>query len=114
MTEIFATVKGPSGSEELKFLVDTGAMFTLLPADVWPRLGLEPEREEQFSLADATHIRRSMSECRIELANKGTLHTPVILGEPGDTALLGVMTLEAFGLMVNPLTRELQPMLLRL
>lgn len=37
-------------------------------------------------------------------------HTPVILAEPGDEALLGAVTLEILGLVLNPFTRELQPM----
>jgi len=34
----------------------------------------------------------------------------VILGEPGDEPLLGVVTLEILGLTLNPFTRQLQPM----
>ena len=50
-----------------------------------------------------------MSECHIALP-QGEGHTPVILGEPGDEALLGTVTLEILGLVLNPFTRELQPM----
>ncbi|WP_211230053.1 hypothetical protein [Desulfovirgula thermocuniculi] len=41
---------------------------------------------------------------------QGEAHTPVILGEPGDEALLGVVTLEILGLVLNPFNRTLQPM----
>ncbi len=34
---------------------------------------------------------------------------PVILGEPGDSNLLGVVTLEALGYVLDPLKRELRP-----
>jgi hypothetical protein len=34
----------------------------------------------------------------------------VVLGGPTDAPLLGAVTLETLGLMVNPLTRELLPM----
>jgi len=37
-------------------------------------------------------------------------HTPVILGERGDQPLLGAVTLEILGLVLNPFTRVLQPM----
>ena len=37
-------------------------------------------------------------------------HTPVILGEESDEALLGVVTLEILGLVFNPFNRTLQPM----
>jgi hypothetical protein len=54
-------------------------------------------------------IERQVSECYIE-PPQGDGHTPVILGEPGDEALLGVTTLEILGLVLNPFTRTLQPM----
>lgn len=41
---------------------------------------------------------------------QGEAHTPVVLGQPGDEPLLGVVTLEILGLVLNPLTRELQRM----
>ena len=34
----------------------------------------------------------------------------VIFGEEGDSALIGVTTLEALGLAFNPLSRELYPL----
>jgi hypothetical protein len=34
----------------------------------------------------------------------------VILGESGDQALLGMVTLEVMGLVLNPFKRVLQPM----
>ncbi|MBI3785567.1 MAG: hypothetical protein HY270_19415 [Deltaproteobacteria bacterium] len=36
--------------------------------------------------------------------------SPVVLGEAHDGALLGAVTLETLGLMLNPLTREILPM----
>ncbi len=62
-----------------------------------------------FSLADGTIIERNVSECHISLS-QGEGHTPVILGEPGDKALQGVVTLEILGLVLNPFNRTLQPM----
>jgi predicted aspartyl protease len=62
-----------------------------------------------FTLADGTTVERQVSECRIEMA-QGEGYTPVILGEAGDEALLGVVTLEILGLVLNPFTRNLQPM----
>jgi hypothetical protein len=60
-------------------------------------------------LADGTHIERQMSEVHIQLP-QGDGHTPVVLGEPGDAALLGVITLEELGFVLNPFSRTLHPM----
>jgi len=104
------TVRGPNGTERVKFLIDSGAMYSLLPHAVWRRIGLSPSRDEQFSLADGTSISRPVSECHFSLAQREG-HAPVILGEPGDPeALLGVVTLENLGLVFDPFHRTLHPM----
>jgi clan AA aspartic protease len=104
------TVTGPTGQQaSLEFLVDSGAVYTLLPHETWRSIGLEAKRSVRFRLADGTIIEREVSECHITLAQRDG-HTPVILGEPGDAALLGTVTLEILGLVLNPFTRTLQPM----
>lgn len=93
----------------VRFLVDSGATYTLLPYEDWQAIGLSAKRSLIFTLADGTTIERQVSECHISLP-EGEGHTPVILGEPGDEALLGVVTLEILGLVLNPFNRTLQPM----
>jgi clan AA aspartic protease len=110
VTYIEGAVTGPTGKRSTaRFLVDSGATYTLLPQKVWQAIELEPKRSVTFTLADGTTVERDVSECHIALP-QGEGHTPVILGEPGDEALLGVVTLEILGLVLNPFSRELQPM----
>lgn len=97
----------------MRFLVDTGAVYTVLPENVWRGLGLRGDRVVEFTLADGTAIHRNVSECRIQVEGRSAT-SPVLLGGPGDAPLLGAVTLETLGLMVNPLTRELLPMRLML
>lgn len=97
----------------VRFLVDTGAVYTVLPEKVWQALKLKPERRLEFTLADGTTIGRGASECRFTVG-RGSATSPVVLGGPEDAALLGAVTLETLGLMVNPLSRELLPMRLML
>ncbi len=114
LTFIDGTVKGETGKEvPVNFLVDSGATYTLLPEDVWKTIGLTPKRTMEFILADGTAMTRQVSECLIRLMD-GEGHTPVILGEGNDTALLGVITLEIFGLVLNPFDRTLHPMRMKL
>ena len=108
ITYIEGTVAGPKGEATAKFLVDSGARYTLLPNTVWKKIGLEPKRSMRFVLADGTEVQRNISECRITLP-QGDGHTPVILGEERDAALLGVVTLEELGLVLNPFERTLAP-----
>ena len=109
ITYIAGTVTGPKGQQILDFLVDSGATYTLLPFDVWQAIGLTPKRSVTFALADRSKVERAVSECHIAL-DAGEGHSPVILGEPGDDALLGVVTLEMIGLVFNPFSRTLHPM----
>lgn len=110
ITYIEGLVSGPTGKQAtVRFLVDSGAVYTLLPYDGWSTIGLTPKRSVTFTLADGTPIERKVSECHIALP-QGDGHTPVILGEAGDEPLLGVVTLEILGLVLNPFTRTLQPM----
>lgn len=109
LTYIDGIVSGPSGiTRAVRFLVDSGAKYSLLPLDDWHALELTPTRRATFVLADGTQIDRDVSECRIALP-QGQGHSPVILGEAGDEALLGVVTLENLGLILHPFNRTLQP-----
>jgi predicted aspartyl protease len=76
---------------------------------VWQAVGLTPKRRQSFALADGTTIERSVSEAFLVLP-RGESHTPVILGEEGDEATLGAVTLENLGLVLNPFDRTLHPM----
>ena len=110
ITYIEGTVRGPTEQEEsVRFLIDSGATYTLLPTPVWESIELQPKRQQTFTLADGTTVQRHISTCYLMLP-QGEDYTPVILGEPGDEALLGVVTLEILGLLFNPFNRTLQPM----
>jgi clan AA aspartic protease len=110
VTYVEGLVRGPSGIEEnVKFLIDSGATYSLIPKAVWKRIKLKPKRKLSFTLADGTTIERSVSEAFVVFP-QGEAHTPVILGEEGDEALLGVVTLKILGLVFNPFDRTLHPM----
>lgn len=108
-TMVEATVRGPAGERQVRLLVDSGATYSLLPQDVWQAIGLQPTRRVATALADGSSVERDVSEAFFILA-EGSAHSPVFLGEPGDHALLGVVTLETIGLVLNPFTRRLYPM----
>ncbi|MBN2020953.1 MAG: aspartyl protease family protein [Sedimentisphaerales bacterium] len=110
ITYVDGQVKGPKGKHaDVRFLIDSGATYTVLPGNVWKAIGLKPKRQMSLTLADGTTIERSISEMYIKLP-QGEAHTPVILGEGADQPLLGVVTLEILGLVFNPLDRTLRPM----
>ncbi len=114
ITYIDADVENFEGDKAtLSFLVDSGAGYSLLPKEIWKKLGLKPNRDIKAVLADGTVLNRKVSDCVIQIRKRrGT--TPVILGESGDEALLGVVTLENLGFVLNPFRRTLHPLKVRI
>ncbi len=112
LTYVEATLTSPSRRrrpKRVRFLVDSGAIYSVLRRPDWRALGLTPERKLDFVLADGTALTRGVSECTFELEGRRAT-SPVVLGQTEDEGLLGAVTLETLGLMLNPLSRTLQPM----
>lgn len=105
-------VKGSRNSDkkiEVEFLIDSGAVYSLVPGKQLKSLGLKPYRTVEFSMADGSKLKRKVGDAYFEY--KGEMApAPVIFGEKGDEPLLGVTTLESLGLVLNPFKRELYPM----
>lgn len=94
---------------DVEFLIDSGAVYSLVPGKILDEIGIEPYKEMSFALADGTTIKRRISSAYFEYENEGG-PAPVIYGEEGDTPLLGATTLESIGLVLNPFSRTLHPM----
>ena len=94
---------------EVNFLIDSGAVYSLVPGKVLDALDIEPHREMIFSLADGTTIKRRVCSAYFEFEGEGG-PAPVVYGEEGDEPLLGATTLESLGLVLNPFSRTLHPM----
>jgi len=107
-----AKVARPDGrgdAARVRLLVDTGAIYSLLPEGVWRKLRLKPLRTIDFVLVDGTPVMRKGSEARFDIRREHAT-SPVVLGEPGDAPLLGAVTLETLSLMVSPVSRKILPM----
>jgi predicted aspartyl protease len=112
LTYVEGKLRVPGGRRRprhARFLVDSGALYSVLRSADWRALGLTPDRELDVVLADGTTLTRGVSECTFEIEGRRAT-SPVVLGETEDEALLGAVTLETLGLMLNPLNRTLQPM----
>jgi clan AA aspartic protease len=94
---------------EIEFLIDTGAIYSVVPAPIARKLALEKLDREEFTLADGTHRAYDVGEAFFELGDRRRT-SKVVFGPPDVTPLLGALTLESLGLMVNPVTREVLPM----
>ena len=74
---------------------------------------MTPEGKEEFSLADGRHISRKVGNALYEYEGIQRA-APILFGEKGDSALLGVFTLEALGLTLDPFKRKLYKSILRM
>lgn len=97
----------PRRFERVRFLVDSGAIYSLAPAGILRRLGIRPLRREEFELADGTKMRRAVGLALFRIGN--TLGgSEVIFGGARDEPLLGAVTLEALGFELDPVRRRLR------
>jgi aspartyl protease family protein len=100
----------PKVAEAVDFLIDSGAIYSVVPAPILRRLGIRPLRKrEEFRLADGSTIERRKGVALFRYQDKEG-GADVVFGEPGDSNLLGALTLEALGLSLDPLRRELRPL----
>ncbi len=112
LTYLRLTVSNPSDpqrKERVEFMVDSGAVYSVVPRKTLIRLGIKPEEEREFTLANGQMIKRSLGIARFEY-EKHRGGAPVIFGEKGNSALLGATTLEAMGMALDPLKRQLMPL----
>jgi clan AA aspartic protease len=99
----------PETTERIEFLIDSGAIYSVVPSAVLGRLGIRPLVEQEFRLADGTTIARKKGVALFKYDDR-IGGADVIFGEEGDSVLLGAFTLEALGLVLDPLRRELRPL----
>lgn len=113
MTITFLKVKvinpeHPKKMKECQFLVDSGAVYSVVPKNILKSLGIKPTSFEEFILADGEIVKRSIGNAYFEYQGK-VRAAPVVFGDKG-IFLLGATTIEAFGLILDPIRRELRPL----
>ena len=95
-------------SARVRFVVDTGATYTVIPPALARRIGAVASRHTfSVSLADGRKRRLHACTVGIRVARREGPATALIL--PGAEPLLGVETLEALGLKVDPSRGRLEP-----
>ena len=99
----------PDVTETIEFLIDSGAIYSVVPTPVLERLGILPLTEQECRLADGSKIARKKGIALFRYGGR-VGGADVIFGEEEDSKLLGAFTLEALGLGLAPLRRELIPL----
>jgi len=107
---VLIEIGDPAGShfEKIEALVDTGSTYTWVSREVLDRLGVRPVEERPFVLADGRQVTYPIAWIQIRMDGR-TQPTITVFGEPASDPLLGVFTLEGFGLAADPVNRRLVP-----
>ena len=100
---VSVTARNPKDESQetapLEALVDTGSELTWLPADALRATSIEPRRKRNF-LTAGQRVTRDIGYAI--LASEGFETTnEVVFAQPGDMILLGVRTIEGFGVLVD-------------
>jgi predicted aspartyl protease len=104
-----ANAAAPDRREPVEFLVDSGAVYSFVPRPVLERLGIRPHGRQRFRLADGSTIDRDRGDALFFYQGQRGA-APVIFGEPGDATLLGAVSLEALGFVLDAIRRDLVPL----
>ena len=104
MFKVNVTVRNPKREElaspGVPVPVDTGSKLTWIPADVLKNIGITPRRKRTFTTAPKQVVERDVGYAILAAEGYETNYE-VVFAEPGDMQLLGVRTLEGFGVAVD-------------
>lgn len=96
----------PEVTEKVEFLIDSGAIYSVVPAKILRKLAIKPIAKQEFRLANGAKIVRNKGIAFFRYQQR-VGGADVVFGEPEDCTLLGAFTLEALGFALDPLKREL-------
>ena len=111
-THVTVTIRNPAEPErswEGLFLVDSGAIDSLVPKDHLESIGLRPKAQRAYELADGQEIRMDVTTGDIEFMGEIVGGT-IIFGDPGTEPILGVTALESVGIEIDPRNQKLKRM----
>ena len=93
-------------AESLDAVVDSGAAYTWIPSPLLQKMGVSPLRKQKLKIANGQVIERDAGVVQIQFRGQ-TGPTRIIFGDPKSEPLLGAITLEEFGLGIDPLNKTL-------
>ena len=111
-THVTVTIRNPAlpdKSWEGLFLVDTGAIDSLVPREHLESIGLKPKAQRIYELADGSQLKMDITTADIEFMGDLVGGT-IIFGKTGAEPILGVTALESVGIEVDPQNQRLKRM----
>jgi len=84
----------------IESLVDTGSELSWMPKQVLLDIGINPRGKKRFTTAAGQIVERDYGYAILSAEGYNTIDE-VVFAEKGDMTLLGVRTLEGFGVMID-------------
>ena len=109
-THVMVTVRNPLDRQrclEGRFLVDTGAVDSLVPRRWLEEVGIEPQGRRTYRLADGDAVEFEIAFAHLEFMDD-VAPARVIVGGDEAEPLLGVIALEQAGVFVDPEGQKLR------
>jgi clan AA aspartic protease len=109
-THVTVTVRNPAQPDrtwEGLFLVDTGAVDCLVPGNRLREIGVMPEAQRTYELADGRELKMDIAAVEIEFMGE-LVGSTVIFGPDDIEPILGVTALESVGIEVDPRSQRLK------
>ncbi len=94
---------------DIEATVDTGALYTTLPASLLRQLGIEPMATRRFLVGDGRRVQMDIGEARVTIDGE-SITTIVAFGVENAPPVLGAYTLEGLALAVDPTEQRLIPL----
>ena len=88
--------------------VDTGATYTIIPADILNELSVDVLERRSFELADGGTAHYDLGETKIRLEGR-SMTRAVVFGNGQAMPIVGADTLEGLGLVLDPIKKKLLP-----
>ncbi len=92
--------------ESLRAAVNPQSTYTVVPALILARLGIEPEWTAVFDLTDGRQEENSLAEVRLRIDGQERT-TICVFGKPDSGTVLGSYALIGFGLAPDSVNRRL-------
>ncbi len=110
VTHVEVTISNPAAPERNwrgSFLVDTGAIDSLVPRPHLEAIGLQPIGQRVYETGDGREVTLDITIARIDLMGEPTAGV-IIFGDAETEPLLGVTALESAGVEVDPVNQRLK------
>jgi aspartyl protease family protein len=89
------------------FLVDTGAMDTMAPASALKNIGVKPIGKDLYEMANGDIVEFEHGNVEMEFMGE-VIPSRILFGPDNSKPILGVVTLETAGFIVDPKNQTLR------